>query len=54
MRRFVLPEVPERLPLRWLKWLGLRSLPIYLLHQAALFALFILILWLLSMGSDGM
>lgn len=52
-RRFVLPEVPERLPLRWLKWLGLRSLPIYLLHQPALFALFILILWLLSMGSGG-
>lgn len=53
VRRFVLPGWSNQLPLRWLEWLGLRSLPIYLLHQIALFALLIPLLWLLGVGSVG-
>lgn len=53
-RRFALPDLSGWLPLRGLEWLGLRSLPIYLLHQPALFALLIPILWLLGIGSVGL
>jgi uncharacterized membrane protein len=56
-RRFALPDGLESLsawlPLRTLEWLGLRSLPVYLLHQPALFAILIPILWLLGIGSLG-
>jgi uncharacterized membrane protein len=47
-RRFALPGQPAWLPLRGLEWMGLHSLPLYLLHQPALFALLIPLLWLLG------
>jgi len=38
-RRFPLPDLSGWLPIRALQWLGRHSLPIYLVHQLALFAI---------------
>ena len=41
-RRLPLPDLSRLLPIKALQWLGQRSLPIYLLHQIVLYALFVL------------
>ena len=40
-RRLPLPDLSGFLPIRSLQWLGQRSMPIYLLHQIILYALFV-------------
>ncbi len=40
-RRLPLPDLSRFLPVKALQWLGQRSLPIYLLHQIVLYALFV-------------
>jgi len=41
-RRLPLADLSAFLPVKGLQWLGQRSLPIYLLHQIVLYALFVL------------
>ena len=48
-RRFALPDLAGWQPVRWLEWLGLHSLPLYLQHQPVLFAVLIPLLWLRSL-----
>lgn len=40
-RTFALPDLSRWLPIRGLRWLGRHSLPIYLVHQVALFGILV-------------